>query len=152
MRRGLYVLAGILLVVGSITIAVASSGKAKVTPRGVTMQGSHSITVTPWGPDQATIDAAKERVMSNAMVQKYLRGTRNRMLSFDFIENDSKAAGRSEPPTRFRATIFDYNNNRSVVAEGGFNDSPIAVALSAEQPNPSPEEFDAAVAIAAADP
>ncbi len=151
MRRGLYILAGVLLVIGSITIAVASSNKAKGTPRGVTMQGSHSITITPWGPDQAAVDAAKERVMRNTAVQKLLRGTRNRMLSFDFIDNDTKATGRSEPPTRFRATIFDYNNNRAVIAEGGFNDTSVAVTLSANQPNPSPEEFDAAVAIAAAD-
>ena len=152
MRRGLYVLAGVLLVIGCLTIAVASSIKSKVTPRAVTMQGTHTITVTPWGPDQATIDATKERVMANAAVQKYLRGTRNRMLSFDFIDNDTKTTGRSEPPTRYRATIFDYNNNRAVIAEGGFNDSAVAVSLSADQPNPSPEEFDAAVAIAAADP
>ncbi|HJQ67396.1 MAG TPA: hypothetical protein VKA70_00375 [Blastocatellia bacterium] len=116
------------------------------------MQGSHTITVAPWGPDQQAIDAAKARVMSNATVQKYLRGTRNRILSFDYIENNSKESGRSEPPTRFRAMVFDYTNNRTVIAEGGFYDSAMAVTLSDLQPEPGPEEFDAAVAVVAADP
>lgn len=152
MRRGLFVLAGILFLVGSLTVAIVSTSKAKVTSRAVTMHGEHTITITPWGPDQQTIDAAKGRVSAHPDVVKHLRGTLNRMLSFDFIDNDTKATGRSEPPTRFRATLFDYTNNRTVVAEGGFYDSTMEVTLSNIQPNPSPEEFQAAIEIVAADP
>ncbi|HEX5735018.1 MAG TPA: hypothetical protein VF131_19465 [Blastocatellia bacterium] len=152
MRRGLFVLAGILFVVGSLTVAIVSTSKAKVASRAVTMHGEHTITITPWGPDQQTIDAAKARVTAHPDVVKYLRGTLNRMLSFDFIDNDTKATGRSEPPTRFRATMFDYSNNRTVIAEGGFYDSSMEVTLSDFQPNPSPEEFQAAIDIVAADP
>lgn len=152
MRRGLFVLAAILFVVGSLTIAVVATSKTKAPSRAVTVQGAHTITVTPWGPDQQAVDAAKARVTSHPDVQRYIRGTLNSMLSFDFIENDNKATGRSEPPTRFRATIFDYNNNRSVIAEGGFYDSSMSVSVTDVQPNPTPDEFDAAVAIVAADP
>ncbi|HJQ67395.1 MAG TPA: hypothetical protein VKA70_00370 [Blastocatellia bacterium] len=151
MRRGLFVLAGVLLVVGSLAVVVTTSG-AKVAGRGVTTQGVHTITVTPWGPDQQAVDAAKQRVDSNARVQSYLKDTTHRLLSFDYIDNDTKATGRSEPPTRFRATYFDYSNNRSIVVEGGFYDSAVSVSVANDQPNPSPEEFDAAVAVVAADP
>ena len=116
------------------------------------MHGEHTITITPWGPDQQTIDAAKARVASHPDVVKHLRGTINRMLSFDFIENNSKETGRSEPPTRFRAMVFDYTNNRTVIADGGFYDFTMDVSLSNFQPNPSPEEFQAAIDIIAADP
>ncbi len=152
MRRGLFVLAGILFVIGGLAIAVVSTSKAKGTSRAVTTQGTHAITVTPWGPDQETIDAAKLRIAANPKVQAYLRGTINRLLSFDYIDNDTKATGRSEPPNRFRATYFDYTNNKTIVAEGGFYDSAVTVAVTNDQINPSPEEFDAAVAVVAADP
>ncbi len=85
MRRGLFVLAVILFIVGSLTIAVVSTSKAKGS-KAVTAQGVHTITVTPWGPDQQTIDAARARVVRHPAVAKYLRGTLNRMLSFEFIE------------------------------------------------------------------
>ena len=152
MRRGLFALAAILFVAGSLTFAVVSTSKAKGASKAVTTQGTHTITVTPWGPDQQAVDAAKLRVAGNSAVQTYLRGTTNRLLSFDYIDPDSKGSGRSEPPTRFRATYFDYTNNRSIVAEGGFNDSAVAISVTNDQPNPSPEEFEAAVAVVAADP
>lgn len=150
MRRGLLVLAGVLFIVGSLTIAVVSTSKAK-GGKAVTAQGMHTITVTPWGPDQQASDAARARAVSHPAVAKYLRGTLNRMLSFEFIDNDTKATGRSEPPTRFRATIFDYTNNRSVIVEGGFYDSSVSVSITNDQPDPSSEEFEAAVAIVAND-
>ncbi len=48
--------------------------------------------------------------------------------------------------------IFDYTNNRSVIVEGGFYDSSVSVSITNDQPDPSAEEFEAAVAIVANDP
>jgi hypothetical protein len=72
------------------------------------------------------------------------------MLSFDFLESSVKQA-KPEPPSRYRATFFNYTSNRAVVATGRFNDSSVAVGLTTEQPVPSPEEFEAAVAILSRD-
>ena len=49
---------------------------------------------------------------------------------------------------RYRATFYDYTNGRALHAEGKLGDAaPAAVSVSARQPRPTAEEFDAAVAI-----
>ena len=154
MRRWLLVMVGAVAMLASSLVATGSMTKAKALfnldsnnsklPR---KQESRVVKVTPWGPDQATIDEAKSNLLKQSSLQRYLKGARYRMLSFDFIEPDSKATGRTEPPSRYRATFFDYSNNRAVVAEGRFKDSTIEVSTSPAQPNPSPEEFEAAVSV-----
>jgi hypothetical protein len=115
-------------------------------------QEPHSIQVTPWGPDQATIDETKSNLLKQSSLQRYLKGARYRMLSFDFVESDTKTAGRSEPPSRYSATFFDYSNNRAIVANGQFKSSGVEVSVPTAQPRPSPEEFEAAVSILTKDP
>jgi len=71
MRRFLWIPAIIIRLVGSLFIALASmtyaelstfgqpkQSKSAITP-GSKTQGVHKITVTPWGPDQMTIDKTK---------------------------------------------------------------------------------------------
>lgn len=111
-----------------------------------------TIRVTPWGPSQETIDASKATVMAHPSVQKYLKGTRHRLLHFEFVEPEAKATGRSEPPSRYRAVIYDYTNNRTIIATGRFDDSKLEVTTSKAQPNPSDEEFQEAVGIVMNDP
>jgi hypothetical protein len=141
------VLASSLFVTGSLTKAKdlfnGGPGGAKISRS----QEPHNIRVSLWGPDQATIDEARGNLLKHPSLQRYLRGTRHRLLSFDFVESDSKTSGRAEPPSRYRATLFDYSNNRAIVAAGRFKDSNIEVSVSPAQPNPSPEEFEAAVSI-----
>ncbi|HEX8183348.1 MAG TPA: hypothetical protein VF747_01315, partial [Blastocatellia bacterium] len=156
MRRWLLVLIGVVVVMAGSLFITDSLTKAKaLLERGSTAlraEGPHNIKVTPWGPGLATIDEAKNNLRNHSSLQRYLKGVQYRMLSFDFVENDSKLTGRAEPPTRYRATFFDYTNNRAIVVNGQFKDSNIEVSASPAQPLPSMEEFDAAVSILSKDP
>jgi hypothetical protein len=157
MRRRIKVLAAIFAVASVLVItSVASSRRAPSEShdlKGATKrsQEPHTIKVTPWGPDQITIDTTKRQLLKHPTLLSYLKGKRYRMLSFDFIESAVKSKN-PEPPTRYRATFFDYTSNRAIVAEGSFNAPGVEASLSTEQPVPSPEEFEAAVSIVAKDP
>ncbi|HLF84503.1 MAG TPA: hypothetical protein VI837_10040 [Blastocatellia bacterium] len=152
MRRWLFISAAVALLAGSSFIALVSlaGAKSSLAARQKT-KSPHIITVTPWGPDQATIDDTKSRLLKNPALQRYLAGKSYRMLSFDFLESGVKEV-KSEPPSRYRATFFNYTSNRAIIALGRFTDSAIEVSLSTEQPLPSPEEFEAAVNILTKDP
>jgi hypothetical protein len=154
MRRRLLVLIGAvavlassLFVTGSLTRAKALFNRESSDAKNSPPQEPHNIKITPWGPDQSTIDETKSNLLKHPSLQRYLKGARHRMLSFDFVESDTKTSGRAEPPSRYRATFFDYSNNRAIVANGRFKDSNIEVSTSPAQPNPSPEEFEAAVSL-----
>ena len=151
MRRWLLVSAAVVLLAGSSLIALVSLGGAKPSFAARQTKSQHTITVTPWGPDQATIDDTKSRLLNNPAVQRFMSGKSSRMLSFDFLESNVKEA-RHEPPSRYRATFFNYGSNRAMVATGRFADSSANVAVTTEQPVPNPEEFEAAVAIVSKDP
>ena len=156
MPRSLYVLApSLALVVGILVITgFSESGNAQGPARVMSLQGSEArpqeslrVVVTPWGPTQDAIDAARISTASRPEVQRYLKGTNHRLLHFELIQSDAKSASPN-PPTRFLATFYDYTNNRTLRAEGSF-DSPGAVKISssADQVVPSEEEFQAAVEI-----
>jgi len=152
MRRWPLVLAVMALLAGSSLIALASLAGARPSvsvPEKA--QGLHTITVTPWGPDQATIDETKSRLLKNPMLQRFISGKGSRMLSFDFVESGVKET-KPEPPSRFRATFFNYTSNRAIVATGRFSDTVVDFSIANQQPLPSPEEFEAAVNILSRDP
>jgi len=152
MRRWLCVSAVVALLAGSSFIALVSLAGAKSSPAArQKTESPHTITVTPWGPDQATIDDTKSRLLKTPALQRYLAGKSYRMLSFDFLEGGVKEA-KPEPPSRYRATFFNYTTNRAIIATGSFHDSFVEISQSTEQPVPSPEEFEAAVAIVSKDP
>jgi hypothetical protein len=46
-------------------------------------------------------------LLKNPDVQRFLAGKNSRMLSFDFLESGVKEA-KPEPPSRYRATFFNY--------------------------------------------
>lgn len=107
------------------------------------------VTVTPWGPAQTAIDHARTVAESSPQVRQYLDRTSNRFLSFDLL--DSPVQG--QPPDGFRATFYDYTNNRAIVASGLVErPESLTVKVSYEQPLPSGEEFDAALAVVQRDP
>jgi hypothetical protein len=57
------------------------------------------------------------------------------------------------PPDRFRATIYDYTNNRTIVAQGCVDEPQVLeVSESNLQPLPSREEFEAALKVLRRDP
>jgi hypothetical protein len=112
---------------------------------------SVTVHVTPWGPDEAAIEAAKADMLGSALVQSYLRNTEFRILSFELIPRE-RQSGPPRPPEKYRAAIFDYTHNRTVAAEGSLDGGVTVASLSPEQPWPTLEEFDAAVEILRNDP
>ena len=108
------------------------------------------IQLKPFGPDQAELDAAANRVLRLSAVQGYLKNARHRVLSTVLLypEPEAKPERPPAPPNRFRVTVYDYSNNRTLFVDGQL-DKPalLGVTESASQPLPSPEEFEEAVQI-----
>ncbi len=106
------------------------------------------VVVTPYGPTQNVLDAARLSTANRPEVQRLLKGTKNRLLHFELLESDSKTTS-ANLPNRYRATFYDYTNNRMVTAEGYLEVPGAAAKISTsnEQVAPSEEEFQAAVDI-----
>jgi len=106
-----------------------------------------NVAVAPFGPDPATIRAVKCALFEHPAVQEQLRDTRHRLLAFELVDQEQKTL-TPKPPNRYRATIYDYTNNRTVFADGCIDERDIlVVSESSLQPLPNDEEFDAAVSI-----
>lgn len=122
---------------------IAGEKTEKVSKR----QLPSSIKVQPWGASQAEVDAAKTRVERSMEVQSFLKGTKYRLISFNFLENETKSSA-AQPPTRFRVVFYDYTNDRTIVAE---NDLTAKDALKVReefyQPVPNDEEFEEAASL-----
>lgn len=112
------------------------------------------IDIKPFGPSQETVTKISELVMQNKLVKKYLDGTRNRLLWFEFIDPDdeySKNHNENSPPNHFRITFYDYTNNRTIFVKGILeeHDKPKIVDIEESnlQPLPNNEEFQEALQI-----
>jgi hypothetical protein len=113
-------------------------------------QGDVRIEIEPFGPGPAVNDEVSEAVLDHHSVQGYLDGTRHRLINVRLL--DSEVEGKPEqpvPPDRYRATIYDYTNNRAVVATGRLDDvrGSMEVSVSGRQPLPTRDEFDEAVEV-----
>ena len=61
-------------------------------------------------------------VIRHRAVVKFLGRSRNRLLSFEILDAESKTKpARPTSPNRFRATFFDYTRNRTIYATGNVN-------------------------------
>lgn len=124
----------ILLLISSFAVAGEKSGKAKKRSKS-----QIKITVTPVGPSQDILDAARKRAEQSPAVQDLLKGTKYRIMSFGTTDNDQ---------ARYRAIFYDYTNDRTLAAEGDLTGrDAVTVREESFQPIPSDEEFDEAVAI-----
>jgi hypothetical protein len=117
------------------------------------------LNVITLGPSQKIIDSVSSKLINHPSVQKYLKGTKYRMLSFELVEKDSennfkvKTTSRlPDAPSLYRVTFYDYTNNRTVIVNGDFNKRGLTILESSMQPLPSIEEFDEAVKILVEDP
>lgn len=111
-----------------------------------------NVEIQPWGPDPASLNGLGCALLEHPSVQEYLTGTQHRLLGIELVETSQKVM-TPKPPGRFRASIFDYTNNRTVYVDGCLDEPDLVVlSESSAQPLPSNEEFDAAVAILQADP
>ena len=97
-----------------------------------------------FGPDARALAGAARAVRRHPRLRKELAGTRSRLLDLALVE-PTPAAKPKRPvlPNAYRATFYDYTNNRAVHADGVLADlERLAVTSSGEQPLPSREEFD----------
>ncbi|HET9529769.1 MAG TPA: hypothetical protein VFQ92_05415, partial [Blastocatellia bacterium] len=147
MRRLLCLLMGTALLSATPLFADAFSEKpaAQIASlranisRTTRVQGDHLITVTQLDPTQETIDSVKASLEKHPAVRAYLNGTKSRLVSFEILDQDTKATPNVPPPDRYRAVFYDYTNNRAIEARGHFSHHDIVVSETAEQPDPSQE-------------
>ena len=80
------------------------------------------VKVVPAGPDRAVVEKAARRVLSHPSVRKQLKRGRHRLLSVELVEPETTTKrARPAEPTRHRATIYDYAENRALVVEGALD-------------------------------
>jgi hypothetical protein len=145
MKRRLYISGGVLAVLLCLLVTATAFWPRRAGATKNVQTQPVQLKVIPYGPTQADIDAASLAVSRHADVQKFLRGTTNRLLSVELLDPENKGQ-QNLPPTRFRAIFYDYTNKRVITAEGEFkNLNTLQVSESFYQPMPSEEEFDAAV-------
>src|SRR5947209_20518378 len=93
-----------------------------------------SLKITPQGPTPETFAALARELPQHPALRDLLSKTRSRVLSVELVEPqpESKPARTPAPSDRFCATIYDYTNNRTLVAEGSLsNRRQLAVTESA---------------------
>jgi hypothetical protein len=113
-------------------------------------QSEISVKITPFGPTQAALDEIAHDLLRLTEVKKHLQKTRHRLLSIAVVETEVELKQSRLPPTpsRFRATIYDYTNNRTVLVAGRLaRPRQVEITDSASQALPTREEFEEAVQI-----
>ena len=110
-----------------------------------------TVKVEPFGPDQAAHDRVAQALVNTGPLREHLGKSDHRLLALELLEPTRKTA-RPRERGRFRATYYDYTGNRAVHAEGSLGDVRGAKAtVSARQPRPTSDEFEAAVKIVGRD-
>src|SRR5437764_2785503 len=96
MRRalGLLTVTMALLATTMVALTVFRSARPEASATRSPVIEPHQITVTPIGPDQATIDKVKGDLMKNPTLLVRLKGARARLVVFEFIDADPKASDR----------------------------------------------------------
>jgi hypothetical protein len=108
------------------------------------------INIERFGPGPEVIDEVSQATLGHPSVQGYLSGTRHRLLSVRLLTPTVKdKPDEPVPPDRYRATIYDYTNNRVVLATGRLDDiqGSMEVSEAGYQPLPNRDEFDEAVEV-----
>jgi len=130
--------------------------KQNTTTRGKTSlrHSETSVRITPFGPTQAALDEIARDLLRLTELKKHLQKSRHRLLSIATVETETelKSSRAPVPPSRFRATIYDYTNNRTLLIDGRLaQPRKVEITESASQPLPTSEEFKEAVEILARD-
>lgn len=105
------------------------------------------VDIRPFGPDEGVLQEVSRRVLQGTSLRTMLGRRRVALLSVEALEPEgARKRARPARPNRFRATIFDYRENRSLFVYGTFEDvDAVEVEESGIQPLPSPDEFAQAV-------
>jgi hypothetical protein len=112
-----------------------------------------SIDIQPFGPDPRALKSIGRGLLSNEALRGSLRRGRAAVLAVELAEAEGgRKASRPRAPEGFRATIFDYNQNRTLLVRGVIDDvRQIEVEERGLQPVPSPDEFQRAAALVGRD-
>ena len=115
-----------------------------------TVAGDLKVTIEPFGPTQIELDRLATQWLASKSFRQMVGHSRHRLLSVVTVEDGSTVKTTRIPPPsdRVRATVYDYDNNRTVFLDGSLK-APNEVDISelALQPQPSTEEFQEAVAL-----
>jgi Copper amine oxidase, enzyme domain len=104
------------------------------------------VKVKPFGPTVEQLAEIGERVIAQSRVRKFVGRSRTRLLYVETLEDLDDKPRRPRPPDRFRATIYDDTNDRTVLADGSIDDlRRLTLTESAIPPPPSAAEYAAAV-------
>jgi hypothetical protein len=114
-----------------------------------------NLRIVPFGPTEQAINKLSSRLVRHSLVRKCLNKTRHRLLYFELIDSDIdklKTHRKPIPPNSFRATFYDYTNNRTIYADGHFDKENhklkvVEISESNNQVLSSNEEFVEAVKI-----
>ena len=123
--------------------------------RGSTLERRRlSLKIEPFGPKSEDIEALAQWLTRHRAIQAALAKARHRLLHIDLLESEPEIKrDKPKPPERFRATFFDYTNNRTLFATGSLaRHASLELSESGLQFPPGQEEFDEAVRIVADDP
>lgn len=112
------------------------------------------VKVEPWGPDPDEMEAAADAALQLPEVRSELEGAEHRVLSVTPVEPEPGTGDDDVPdPTRVRATVYDYTNERTLTIDAGLDRRDgISVRETVKQPLPTSSEFEAAVEALANDP
>ncbi|MGH3863407.1 hypothetical protein [Actinokineospora sp.] len=107
------------------------------------------VEIEPAGFDREMTDRLRDEVTRHPRMRELLDGTEFRLLNLQPLDDERGKDGEDSAEgdyRRFRATVYDYTNDRAIEAVGHL-DRPeeLDVADYARQPLPSSEEFDLAV-------
>ena len=106
------------------------------------------LKIEPRGPDPARIESVSRGLADHPSAREFLGRTRNRLLSFQFREQEPETKPARPPslPNVYRATFYDYKNNRTVYVDGDLKQlKRVSVSESGAQPLPTYQEFEEAL-------
>src|SRR5262245_26421267 len=90
----------ILLSGGALILwsATTTPSATKLTDTKGKPQSETTVRVTPWGPTQEMMDSAKAKLVSHPEMRRFLRLSRNRLVSFELVQDVDKTSTEEIPP------------------------------------------------------
>src|ERR687897_621137 len=120
----------------------------------MTEQSDVQVNIEWAGREPEVVDEVSQALSEHPSVQEQLSETRQRLLSIELLNPEGVGRVDGLEPDRYRATTYDYTNNRGILTTGSLSDIQGAMEVSepGDQPLPTREEFEEAVEILHEDP
>jgi hypothetical protein len=116
-------------------------------------QTALEVTTKPFGPSREELVAIGDQVVKLADVRKCVGRARTRLLYVEAIDEGEVKRAKAQPPSHYRATLYDDTNHRAILVDGSLlNSRHVVVKESALPPQPSGDEYAAALKIVCRDP